>query len=102
MPVTIPSAEPTTTAGLLLLHEPPPKSLNVIDEPAQTAAGPVMASGADVTVIVAVAMQPAPGVYVIIAVPEAIPVTTPEIEPMLTAVLPVLHLPPGDGSLKLA
>ena len=60
MPVTIPEAEPTVAAAVLLLfHTPPALTLfNVVAEPAHTEAVPVIDPefGSGLTVIAAVAV----------------------------------------------
>lgn len=58
-PVTIPVAEPTVTAALVVLHTPPAiGSLSVTDDPMHTAGGPVTAEGVAFTVTLAKAVQP--------------------------------------------
>ena len=58
-PVTIPLAEPTVAALILLLAHTPPEvaSLKVMADPAHTADGPDIAKGNALTVIVVVAIQ---------------------------------------------
>ena len=77
-PVTTP--ETTSTVALdrsLLLQVPPPASFKVAVEPMQTLVVPVIPAGTGLTVNVSVVMQPVGNVYVIVAVPNATPVTTP-------------------------
>jgi hypothetical protein len=58
-PVTIPEVDPTAaTDGALLVHVPPPLFDNVVAPPSQTYLIPVIAGGADITVIEPVATQP--------------------------------------------
>ena len=55
IPPTIPLDEPiVATAGVLLVHVPPPPSVKVIFEPPQTVVGPDIAAGNELTVIVRV------------------------------------------------
>lgn len=60
IPVTIPDNEPTAATEELLLVQTPPETelLSIIVVPTQTEDGPVIAPGAELTVTVAVAMQP--------------------------------------------
>lgn len=46
------------TAGVLLLHVPPPASVKVVLDPAQTAEGPIIEDGKEFTVTTVVVMQP--------------------------------------------
>ena len=99
MPVTTPLNEPIVPAAkLLLLHNPPlTASLNDVVNPAHTVEEPIIAVGAVLTVTVMDVAQPVGKVYVIAAVPTAIPLTTPVEEPTLTAPAPALHTPlPGS------
>ena len=58
-PDTIPVDVPTVAADvLLLLHVPPPASVNAVVEPAQTLAVPVIAEGRVLTVTTVVFWQP--------------------------------------------
>ena len=87
-PVTMPDDEPTVAnVASLLLHVPPEgASVSVVDRPIQTWPAPEIEAGRLLTVTVVVAMQPEPRLYVITAVPPAIPVTTPVDELMITIV----------------
>jgi hypothetical protein len=92
------------TEGVPLVQTPPVGELvNASVPPTQTVRGPgigevpIIADGCGFTVIVVVAKQPFARVYVITAVPAAMPVTTPEEEP--TVAIPgeaEVHTPP-DG-----
>ena len=91
------------TAVLLLLQAPPGvASLNERPDPAHSEeAPPVMAPGMPVTVISTVLYEPDTE-YVMVAVPAAAPVTTPLDEPMVaTPVLPLVQVPPADGSVSV-
>ena len=58
-PVTVPLVLPTVaTPVLLLLHTPPPASVSDVNEPAHTAAVPLIAEGDVFTDMLFVAMQP--------------------------------------------
>lgn len=59
-PATVPVDEPTVaTAGLLLLHEPPPVLLNKVEvDPTHVLVVPVIAGGFGLTETDAVAIQP--------------------------------------------
>ena len=58
-PVTIPVVDPTiATVVLLLLHVPPPASLNVVVKPEQTSSVPSIAVGKGSTVTMVVIIQP--------------------------------------------
>jgi hypothetical protein len=81
--------------ALLLAHVPPDTVLfSVIMLPAHTEEGPLIADGAAFTVTIAVAIQPLPNVYVIVAVPAAIPVTTPVVLIVAVNALLLVHVPP--------
>lgn len=99
MPLLAPTV---ATPVLLLLHTPPlVLLLSVVAEPAHTDAVPVIdESGLTVTTVVAI--QPAPVVYVMIAVPELAPVTTPVVDP-IAAIAPslLLQVPPDVASLRV-
>jgi hypothetical protein len=110
IPVTIPVAEVTVATPAFALDQVPTLVVEVSVEvkPTQTAVVPeiVPATGAAVTVTVLVAValgQPlAPAtVYVMVAVPGAIPVTTPEefTEAMEAAVL--VQVPPVTVEVKV-
>ena len=100
-PVTTPVAEPTVAMPvLLLLHVPPAVVLaRVVDEPRQVDGEPVIAAnGATETTVVA--LQPFV-LYVIVALPEATPVTTPvEVPTVAIVLLLLLHVPPAIAQLS--
>ena len=59
IPVTIPVEEPAVAIPVVpLAHVPPPASLKVVVNPAQTAAVPLIADGNGLTVTITVAIQP--------------------------------------------
>lgn len=102
-PVTTPVPETTVaTEDVPLDHVPPGvASLRVVDAPTQTVAVPVIGALA-LTVTGFVAIQP-PIEYVMVAVPDAIPVTMPEEEPTeATDGVLLLHVPPGTEFVNVA
>ena len=101
-PLTTPPVVIVATDVLLLLHTPPPvASLSALVAPTHKVIVPVIASGAGVTVIVFVTVQPEPSEYVIIAVPALMPVTTPVVKSTLTVVAVLVQLPPVITSLRV-
>jgi hypothetical protein len=95
----MPTIEPdpgaaVATAVLLLVHVPPVMaSLRTIVKPWQTFAAPIIAEGVGRTVTVVVVMHPF--VYIITAVPGAMPETMPVVAPIVAVpVLPLLQVPP--------
>jgi hypothetical protein len=106
MPVTTPVALTEPTAGTELLHTPPPTALlNVVADPIQTLATPVIVPGLIFTVTTAVFKQPVDNLYVIVEVPPATAETSPVLAPMLaTLVLLLLQVPPvvpSDNVVKV-
>ena len=103
MPETTPVPTPIVAIpGEPELHVPPPAaSVSVVVLPWQTFSMPeIGASG--VTVTTAVAVQPAAVVYTIVDVPLVRPLTRPVPKPMVaTAVLLLLHVPPGVASASV-
>ena len=100
-PVTVPDVPTVATAVLLLVHTPPPTPLvSIADEPTHTDddTGEI-AVGVVSTVTILVAEQPFT-VYDIAAVPAVIPVTVPVLPTVATPVAPLLHVPPGVGSVS--
>ena len=99
-PVTTPEVLTVPTAGLVLLHAPPPAALvSAVLAPTHTIAVPVIvpASGRGLTVATCVAAavpQLLFTVYDIVVVPADKPVTTPEVLTEPTAGLALLHSPP--------
>lgn len=95
--MTVPVDEPTVAILVLLQVQTPPvgEELNVDEDPVHMAKTPVIAAGCVFTVTTLVAKQPPLKVYVIVAVPAAAPVTTPDVE--LTLAVPdalLVHTPP--------
>ena len=105
-PFTTPLAEPTVATEILLLAQVPlpDGSLRPIDKPEQTGVVfPAIAAGNAETEMVEVVAQPLLIVYVIVVVPGATPVTTPELRIVATPVLPdVQDKPPVVASVKVA
>jgi hypothetical protein len=98
-PVTIPLDAPTVaTAAMPLLQVPPvvvPPNVTVL--PSHTDETPVMvpATGIVLTVTIVATRQPVGNVYVMSAVPEAMPVTIPVPEPIVAmVVVPLDQVPP--------
>jgi hypothetical protein len=78
MPVTPPVPLTDAIALLLLLQVPPlAVSINTIVDPTHTEDGPEIVEILGLTVTTAVEIQPGPALYVIVAVPDALPVTIP-------------------------
>ena len=106
MPVTIPDEEPMVAFAVVLLVHVPPASISdrVCVAPTQVENVPVMVDGNGFIVMVVVATQPVFIKYVMIAVPAAMPVTTPLPAPIVATegVLLVHETPVGDGSVKFA
>ena len=102
-PVTTPVLTVTVAiAVLLLLHVPPPASLNVVVSPEQTVRLPKMAVGSGSTVTTAVIKQPVDdNVYVIVVVPTVPPFTIPVADPIVALVLLLVHVPPPVASLNV-
>ena len=61
--------------ALLLAQVPPPASVRFMVEPIQTCVGPEIPDGLLLTLTVLVVKQPVPSAYVIIDVPDVVPVT---------------------------
>ena len=92
------------TAALLVLHVPPVVvSARVIVRPTQTnEAEEVIAPTLPNTFTVAVTEQPAALIYVIVAAPGEMPLTTPVPEPIVAmAGLLLLHVPPVVALLRV-
>jgi hypothetical protein len=91
------------TFALLGDHVPPGvASESVMVEATQTEPAPVMPAGSALTVIAFTVKQPPGSVYVMFVVPEAIPVTTPVVLTVPTAVLLLDHVPPDVLCVKVA
>jgi hypothetical protein len=98
-PVNTPAVLIVPTAGVLLLHVPPASAL-LRDrvEPEHTLPPPVTGREG-LTVATIVELQPVLAVYVMDAVPPAIPVTRPLVGfTVATPMAPLDHVPP-DGAL---
>lgn len=96
-PVNTPDEDPIVAIVVaLLLHVPPPASLNVAVNPTQaTGDAPVIAVGSGLIVTAVVTIQLEPAVNVIVAVPLLTPVTTPVVDPIVAIlVLLLLQVPP--------
>ena len=103
-PLTTPDVELTLAMPEALLAHVPPVGveLNVVVEPIQTDAVPVIAVGEVLTVTVATDSQPVPREYVIFAVPAATPDTTPVVEfTVAVPVAPLVHIPPVGEQLNV-
>ena len=92
-PLTIPALV-IVAFPLLILHVPPPASLNEVVNPTQTVKTPDIDEGKASTVTTAVVMQPEPRAYVIMAVPAVFPDTMPVLDPTVALVLLLIHVPP--------
>ena len=104
MPLTTPDDEPTVAiVASLLLHVPPVViSDNVVVDPTQTEAAPVIADGSALTVSDLDVTHPADVVYVIFTVPADAPVTSPvALLTVATEVLLLLHVPPVVASVNV-
>ncbi len=94
-PVTTPVPEPTETLVLLLVHVPPPASVNAVVEPTHTVELPEIATGNGLTVTTWIVLHPVPNVYVIVDVPPATPETMPVPDPTVaTEEVLVVQVPP--------
>lgn len=100
-PVTMPVVEPTIAiVVLLLLHVPPPTSLNDVVEPEHTVSVPSIAVGKGSTVNTAVIRQPVDKVYVTVSNPGVTPFAMPVPPPIVALPLLSVHVPPVAASLK--
>ncbi len=104
LPDTMPVLVPTEATVLsLLLHVPPADVLaNVVVAPTQTVGVPVTGAGIGYTVTTAVAIQPVAIVNVILDVPAAMPVTTPEDELTVAVATSLLLQVPAPEALDRA
>jgi hypothetical protein len=97
--VTSPEDDPIMATSVVPLHIPPGlASLSVLVPPLHKDKLPLMTTDGPLTVIVIMPVQPVAVVYVIIALPSAIPVTTPVGLTVANAVDPELHVPPVTTS----
>ena len=89
------------TVGSLLIH-PPPIVASVSDEvnPEQITVVPLIVDSG-LTVTTALTEHPVGKVYEIVVVPAVTPPTSPDVLPITTLRLLLLHEPPASGSLKL-
>jgi hypothetical protein len=96
MPVTTPEALTVATAVLLLLQAPPDVAFaSVVVRPTQAVSVPVIVAGSAPTVATVVTEHPVNSLYVIIVVPAATPVKTPEVTPIVAVVsVPLFQVPP--------
>jgi hypothetical protein len=102
MPETTADEEPIVAIEVFAaLHVPEPASVNADVKPTQTTTLPVIAGGSGLTLTAAIAVQPTGVVYVIVAVPVAIPETIPAVLTDATEVLLLLHVPPAVASLNV-
>ena len=106
-PVTIPIAEPMFAMPVaLLLHVPPAvASLNVVVRPEHMLRIPriPVGNGLTVTILYAIAVpQLLVTVYSMESTPGVTPVKWPVLPPIIaTDVLMLVHMPPGDTSVKV-
>jgi hypothetical protein len=102
--LVVPADSPFTTPvvvliravpGRLLAHVPPVGVLLSVDVlPTHTTGDPIINPGSGLIVTVVVVRQPVGRVYVMLAVPAAMPVTMPAASIVATAVLLLFHVPP--------
>lgn len=99
-PVTIPEVKPTVaTVGSALTHVPPAGvDDSVVVLPAHSAMLPEIGAGAAMTVTVTAAKQLDVITYEIVVTPADSPVTMPDELTVPTAVLLLLHVPPGTAT----
>jgi hypothetical protein len=100
--VAVPAVMPVITPAKLidafvdeLTHVPPVVVLaRVVILPSHTTAVPVIVAGSAFTVRTVEVVQPEPRAYVIVVVPAATPVTTPDASIVAFAGVPLVHVPP--------
>ena len=102
MPVTIPEEEPIVPIRVFeLLHVPDILLLKVAVSPVHTWWLPLI-TGTGLTVMVLFTVQLPPSEYIMLAVPELIPVTMPLPMPTIaTVVLLLVQVPKAMASLKV-
>jgi hypothetical protein len=94
-PLTTPAAVIVAIVALLLVQLPPAGALpSAVVLPTQTSATPLITDGSPLTVTVVCLEQPVGNVYIIVAVPDIIPDTTPVLDIVATLVLVDTHTPP--------
>jgi len=84
-----------------VLQLPPPTSVSVITEPAQTLEGPEIAVGSGFTVTGFVRAQPVDKVYEIVAVPDATPSTIPDVPIVAMEPVALVQIPPEEVSVSV-
>jgi hypothetical protein len=96
MPVTVPVVGITEATEVLLLLQLPDgvASDKFVLEDTHTVGGPEIAAGEGLTVSGVARMQPVEIVYVILMVPDEMPVMVPSVPAVATDVLLLLHVPP--------
>ena len=102
-PSTLPEVPIVATDGEPLVQEPPAEpSPRGMDAVTQTGTTPEIGAGSGLTLCGAVIIQPVGSVYVIVAGPEATPVTVP-VEPttVAIAVLLLAQVPPVLASVSV-
>jgi hypothetical protein len=103
-PVTTPVPAPTVATLALVLVQPPPGVVlaSVVVCPTHVVSVPVTGAGLAFTVTVVVRTQPVPSVYVIVAVPGTMPITTPVVGPTvaISGAL-VVQVPPRGRQLSV-
>jgi hypothetical protein len=103
-PKTVPLPVTLAVAASLVPQVPPPvpASLKTVLCPSHTWFIPVIAGGAGFTVTVTLLKQPVVSEYVITAVPDEAPVTTPPDGPTVATIgLPLVHEPPDTESARV-
>ena len=99
--VTIPEVEPTVAIALSLLLQVPEGVAELSVEVLQKAAAPVIDAGVGLTVTGAT-LEHEPLVKVILALPDDIPVTRPEVDPIdAIAELLLVHIPEAATSVSV-
>lgn len=102
MPLTSPVGFTVAMVVAELLHDPPVLGLvSSVVVAVHRLLLPLIVPGEGVTVIAFVTVQPVPKEYVMVVVPAETPVTTPDSEPILAAVLLLSHQPPGTISVSV-
>jgi hypothetical protein len=104
--VTVPAVTPVTTPAFvtvaivlsLLIHVPPTAGLKFMVAPTQIAVDGALTTGCcTVTGLVVLLQVVVPSVKVNVIVPVDMPVTTPALVTVATALLLLTHVPPEDG-----
>jgi hypothetical protein len=102
-PITTPDAEPTAALPVDPdVHVPPGEpSVSVIDDPAQTAPTPAIASGVRSMEIFLDEVHPVPSVYLTVTEPVSSPVTIPVRPIVARSKLLLLQVPPEGVAERL-